>query len=139
MRELGRRGGKSKGRVKPEHVPQSLREELQTLDSAIAKAAIEEALVGSNQSAKVAAVKLFADLDVYGGKDCPVCAKTAAVDMVEVRPSSPRCSNARVPRPRPPRSTSDPRSWPSSDLKPSGKSTRSADAPTGGAEAPPGS
>jgi hypothetical protein len=27
----------------------------------------------------------LADLDVYGGKDCPVCAKTAAIDHDEIR------------------------------------------------------
>jgi hypothetical protein len=85
MRELGRLGGQSSGRVKPESVPQSLREELRTLDPKIVRGAVEQALTGGNEAARVSAVKLLADLDVYGGKECPVCAKTAAIDMGEVR------------------------------------------------------
>jgi hypothetical protein len=78
MRELGRKGGKANGRVKPEHVPQSLREELQTLDPAIVKAAIEQALAGGNESARVSAVKLLAGIDAFGREICPVCAEVAA-------------------------------------------------------------
>src|SRR5512132_3514764 len=79
MKELGRLGGKSSGRVKPEQVPASLRAELRALDPAIVRGAIEKALAGANESARVSAVKLLADVDAFsrdGG--CPVCAEAAA-------------------------------------------------------------
>jgi hypothetical protein len=65
MRELGRRGGKSRREPHPERVPQSLREELRSLDPAVVRGAIEQALSGSNESTRVAAVKLLADVDAF--------------------------------------------------------------------------
>jgi hypothetical protein len=44
MKELGRKGGKESGGVKPEQVPASLREELRKLDPTIVRGAIEQAL-----------------------------------------------------------------------------------------------
>jgi hypothetical protein len=60
-------------------VPASLRDELQKLDPAIVRGAIERALAGDNESARVAAVKLLADVDAFR-KDgqCPVCAEREA-------------------------------------------------------------
>jgi hypothetical protein len=42
------------------------------------KAAIEPSLSGNNESARVSAVKLLADLDLYGGRDgvCSECGQT---------------------------------------------------------------
>ena len=48
------------------------------------RAAIEQALAGGNAAAQVSAVKLLGDLDVYD-RECPTCARNAAVDMGEVR------------------------------------------------------
>jgi hypothetical protein len=64
-RELGRKSGESRRRPNAGRVPASLREELRTLDPAVVKVAVEEALAGSNQSAKIAAVKLLADVDAF--------------------------------------------------------------------------
>jgi hypothetical protein len=76
MKELGRKGGKASGGVKPEQVPASLREELRNLDPKVVRAAIEETLAGANQSAKVSAVKLLADVDAFKqGDECPRCAR----------------------------------------------------------------
>ena len=49
------------------------------------RAAIEKALAGGNESARVSAVKLLSDIDAFGKDACPVCARTAAVDMTAVR------------------------------------------------------
>jgi hypothetical protein len=57
---------------------------LRNLDPKTVRAAIEKALTGGNAAAQDAAVKLLADLDVYG-KGCPTCARREAVDMAEVR------------------------------------------------------
>lgn len=65
MRELDRRGGKASGGVKPEQVAASLREELRKLDPSIVRGAIEQALAGGNESARVSAVKLLADIDAF--------------------------------------------------------------------------
>jgi hypothetical protein len=76
MRALGRKSGEARRKPNPERVPASLREELRTLDPAVVKAAIEETLSSANQSAKVAAVKLLADVDAFkqSGDECPRCA-----------------------------------------------------------------
>jgi hypothetical protein len=79
MRALGRKSGEARRRPDPERVPASLRQELQKLDPAIVRGAIERALAGDNESARVSAVKLLADVDAFsrnGG--CPVCAEAAA-------------------------------------------------------------
>ena len=70
MRELGRKGGKARRQsVDPERVPASLREELRTLDPAIVRGAIEQALAGGNESARVSAAKLLADIDAFRKDD----------------------------------------------------------------------
>jgi hypothetical protein len=59
-------------------VPASLRQELQKLDPATVRGAIERALAGDNESARVSAVKLLSDVDAFsrdGG--CPDCAAAA--------------------------------------------------------------
>jgi hypothetical protein len=80
MRELGRRGGKVGGSVKPEQVPATLREELRKLDPKVARAAIEQTLAGGNESARVSVVKLLADVDAFrkDGDECPRCAAMKA-------------------------------------------------------------
>jgi hypothetical protein len=77
-RELGRLSGKRRREPNPKRVPASLREELRSLDPAIVRGAIEQALSGSNESARVSAVKLLADVDAFRKDDeagCPRCAK----------------------------------------------------------------
>jgi hypothetical protein len=66
MKALGRLGGRGRRGAKPEQVPASLREELRKLDPSIVRGAIEQALSGSNESARVSAVKLLADIDAFG-------------------------------------------------------------------------
>jgi len=71
-RELGRLSGKRRREPNPKRVPESLRDELRNLDPKVVRAAIEETLAGDNQSAKVSAVKLLADVDAFsrdGGKE----------------------------------------------------------------------
>src|SRR5215218_7597855 len=67
----------------PRTVPLTLRQELQTLDPKIVKAAIEKALTGGNAAAQVAAVKLLADIDAFGQGSSAVCARRESVDMAE--------------------------------------------------------
>lgn len=74
MRELGHRGGKARRKGAGEELPAaarlSLRETLRDqLDHETIKAAIERALAGGNESARVAAVKFLADLELYRGDD----------------------------------------------------------------------
>jgi hypothetical protein len=78
MRALGRRSGEARRKPNPERVPASLRDELRNLDPKVVRAAIEQTLAGGNESARVSAVKLLADVDAFrkdesGG--CPRCAK----------------------------------------------------------------
>jgi hypothetical protein len=72
MRELGRRSGESRRKPRPERVPASLREELRNLDPKVVRRAIEQTLAGGNESARVSAVKLLADVDAFsrdGGEE----------------------------------------------------------------------
>jgi hypothetical protein len=93
MRELGHRGGRSRRKGVAEQLPeakrQSLRQHLrETLDHETIKAAIERALAGGNESARVAAVKFLADLELYRKDDsdgCPRCAKLTAAASAESR------------------------------------------------------
>jgi hypothetical protein len=67
MRELGHRGGKARRRGVAEQLPKQERESLRDslrdgLDHELVKTAIERALAGGNESARVAAVKFLADL-----------------------------------------------------------------------------
>jgi hypothetical protein len=79
MRALGRKSGEARRRPNPERVPASLRDELQKLDPAIVRGAIEQALAGDNESARVSAVKLLADVDAFRKDgECPRCAEAAA-------------------------------------------------------------
>jgi hypothetical protein len=79
MRELGRKSGEARRRPNPERVPTSLREELRNLDPSIVRGAIEQALAGGNESARVSAVKLLADIDAFRQDgECPVCAEREA-------------------------------------------------------------
>lgn len=78
-RELGRKSGEARRRPNPDRVPASLRQELQTLDPAVVKGAIEKALAGSNESARVAAVRLLADVDAFSRDgQCPRCVERDA-------------------------------------------------------------
>jgi hypothetical protein len=70
MRALGHRGGKARRRGVAEQLPAaeraSLRERLRDqLDHGVVQTAIERALAGGNESARVAAVKFLADLELY--------------------------------------------------------------------------
>jgi hypothetical protein len=69
MRALGAKGGSARHGVKPKNVPSSLRDELRKLDPAIVRTAIEQALLGGNESARVSAVKLLADIELYREDD----------------------------------------------------------------------
>lgn len=69
MRRLGAKGGSvGKGNAQRrdaiEKTPE-LRAVLRTLDPHVVKAGLEEILAGGNQGAKVSAVKLLADLELY--------------------------------------------------------------------------
>jgi hypothetical protein len=77
MRELGKRSGEARRRPNPERVPASLRDELRNLDPTVVRAAIEQTLAGGNESARVSAVKLLADVDAFRKDDavCPRCAR----------------------------------------------------------------
>jgi hypothetical protein len=76
-RELGRLSGKRRRESNPERVPASLRAELQKLDPAIVRGAIERALAGGNESARVSAVKLLADVDAFrNDRLCSRCGAT---------------------------------------------------------------
>jgi hypothetical protein len=75
-RELGRLSGKRRREPNPERVPASLRAELRKLDPAVVRGAIEQALAGANESARVSAVKLLADVDAFSRDgQCPRCAE----------------------------------------------------------------
>jgi hypothetical protein len=70
MRELGHRGGKSRRKGVAEQLPeterQSLREFLgDSLDHETIKRAVEQALAGGNESARVACIKFLSDLELY--------------------------------------------------------------------------
>lgn len=78
-RELGRKSGESRrrGPKQPERVHEGLREALRAgLDNEDVVAAVRQSLSGGNESARVAAVKFLADLELYrkDGDDCPRCA-----------------------------------------------------------------
>jgi hypothetical protein len=85
MRELGRKGGKSRRKGVAEQLPAGERESLRQylrdgLDHATIKAAIERSLSGDNESARVACVKFLSDLELYRkeGDECPRCAAVKA-------------------------------------------------------------
>jgi hypothetical protein len=84
MRELGRKGGRSRRKGVAEKLPaggrESLREFLRDgLDRETIKAAIERSLAGGNESARVACVKFLSDLELYKQDgECPRCAEAAA-------------------------------------------------------------
>jgi hypothetical protein len=68
MRELGRRGGRRSpgGKQLPAGERESLREALRDgLDHDLVVAAVKQSLVGGSESARVAAVKFLADLELY--------------------------------------------------------------------------
>jgi hypothetical protein len=84
MRELGHRGGKARRKGVADQLPTSLREELRKLDPAVVRGAIEQALAGNNESARVSAVKLLADVDAFSREGgCPVCAEREAEGPAE--------------------------------------------------------
>ena len=85
MRELGHRGGKARRQGAAEQLPASERESLRQhlrdkLDHATVVEAVERSLAGGNESARVAAVKFLADLELYrkDGDECPRCAAMKA-------------------------------------------------------------
>jgi hypothetical protein len=85
MRELGRRGGKARRGGLAKQLPaterESLREALRAgLDHEVVVGAVRQSLNGGNESARVAAVKFLADLELYRkeGDDCPRCAQVKA-------------------------------------------------------------
>jgi hypothetical protein len=82
MKALGHRGGKSRRKGVAEQLPEAERQSLlqhlrDTLDHTTVVEAVERSLAGGNESARVAAVKFLADLELYrkDGEDvCPRCA-----------------------------------------------------------------
>jgi hypothetical protein len=85
MRELGRKSGEARRRGVARELPQEARQSLRTilreqLEPEKVKAAIEQSLAGGNESARVAAVKFLADLELYrrDGDECPTCAAMKA-------------------------------------------------------------
>ena len=82
-RELGRKSGQSRrgGPKSQRVVHEGLREALRAgLDHEDVVAAVRQSLSGGNESARVAAVKFLADLELYrkDGDDCPRCAQVKA-------------------------------------------------------------
>lgn len=74
MRELGRRSGEARRRGPAAQLPEPEREGLRAvlrdrLDHETVIAAIERALAGGNESARVSAVKFLADLELYRQDD----------------------------------------------------------------------
>lgn len=84
MRALGKASARARTRQKAERVPESLRARLrEQLDPEKVQAAIEQSLAGGNESARVAAVKFLADLELYkesGEQDRAKEMKQAATD-----------------------------------------------------------
>jgi hypothetical protein len=85
MRELGHRGGKARRKGVAEQLPAgergSLRQHLRAnLAPAAVLVAVQRSLDGGNESARVAAVKFLADLELYRkeGDECPRCAAMKA-------------------------------------------------------------
>jgi hypothetical protein len=86
MRRLGAKGGSvgrgnAQRRDAIEKTPE-LRAVLRTLDPHVVKAGLEEILAGSNQGAKVSAVKLLADLELYKSGDQEDWRRAMAASMV---------------------------------------------------------
>jgi hypothetical protein len=84
MRLIGSRGGRSRRKGAAERLPagerESLRQHLRAnLDPADVLEAVQRSLGGANESARVAAVRLLADLELYRQDDggCPDCAARA--------------------------------------------------------------
>jgi hypothetical protein len=80
MKALGSKGGRGRRRGIGERLPtserESLREALRGLDHEKTVAAIEQSLSGGNEAARVAAVKLLADLEPFRRDgECPTCAE----------------------------------------------------------------
>lgn len=84
MRALGKASARARTRQKAERVPESLRARLrEQLDPEKVQAAIEQSLAGGNESARVAAVRFLADLELYkegGEQDRAKEMKQAAAD-----------------------------------------------------------
>jgi hypothetical protein len=85
MRELGHRGGKARRKGLGEQLAggerESLRQHLRAnLDHSTIVEAVQRSLAGANESARVAAVKFLADLELYrkDGDECPRCAAVKA-------------------------------------------------------------
>jgi hypothetical protein len=85
MRELGHRGGKARRQGVAEQLPagerESLRQHLRAnLDHSTVLGAVQRSLEGGNESARVAAVKFLADLELYrkDTDECPRCAARKA-------------------------------------------------------------
>jgi hypothetical protein len=79
MRELGRRGGKANGRPNPERVHEGLRAFLQReVPPERVWQALEAAMLGSNEAARVSASKVLIDALSEGqAGGCPDCAARA--------------------------------------------------------------
>jgi hypothetical protein len=89
MRAIGSKGGKGRRRGIGERLPEtereSLREALRGLDPETVKAAVEQALTGGNESARVGAVRLLADLEPFS-RGCPECeARKAEAPDIEAK------------------------------------------------------
>src|SRR5262245_57293796 len=74
MAELGRKGGKARrmgiGETLPEAEREGLIEALRGLNVELVKATAEELLAGANQTAKVAIIRLLADLQPFSRGEC---------------------------------------------------------------------
>jgi hypothetical protein len=86
MKELGRKGGRRNGKIKPERVHEGLREYLKReVAPSEVWAALKLAMEGQNESARVSASRVLMDaLSEPGGADCQACARRKA-EMPAVR------------------------------------------------------
>ena len=83
MRELGRKGGKSRRKGVAEQLPeqqrQSLRDQLRRgLDPELVVRTANEILAGANETARANMIRFLSDLELYkvdGADACPRCAK----------------------------------------------------------------
>jgi hypothetical protein len=115
MRAIGSKGGKGRRRGIGERLPESDEGlvEVRGLDVKLVKATAEELLAGANQTAKVAIIRLLADLAPFARDGCSVCA-ARKVEAPVVEASSSTCSHAPSPSGRRRSEPSCARSWPSS-------------------------
>lgn len=86
MRELGRKSGEARRRPNPERIHEGLRAYLQReVPPERVWRALEAAMLGSNEAARVSASKVLIDALSEGRGACAACAAREAVDMTAAR------------------------------------------------------